>query len=99
MTASARGEAALAAGRWVKWIAGASNQDLAAIEDLAGIYVLAGVHCLDVAADRAALGEGGARSASNVTSLDVSPFCASAFLAGGACRRCVLASACAWSRV
>ncbi|MFM7514289.1 MAG: LdpA C-terminal domain-containing domain [Cyanobium sp.] len=53
MTASARGEAALAAGRWVKWIAGASNQDLAAIEDLAGIYTLAGVHCLDVAADRA----------------------------------------------
>jgi Fe-S-cluster-containing hydrogenase component 2 len=53
MTDLARGEAALAVGRWVKWIAGASNQDLAAIEDLAGIYALAGVHCLDVAADRA----------------------------------------------
>ena len=53
MTALAPGEAALAAGRWVKWIAGASNQDLAAIEDLAGIYALAGVHCLDLAADRA----------------------------------------------
>jgi len=48
-----RGEQALAAGRWVKWIGGASNQDLAAIEDLAGIYALAGVHCVDVAADAA----------------------------------------------
>jgi Fe-S-cluster-containing hydrogenase component 2 len=37
----------------VKWIGGASNQDLLAIEDLAGIYSLAGVHCLDVAADGA----------------------------------------------
>jgi Fe-S-cluster-containing hydrogenase component 2 len=37
----------------VKWIGGASNQDLQAIEDLAGIYSLAGVHCLDVAADTA----------------------------------------------
>ena len=46
-------EAALGAGRWVKWIAGASNQDLAAIADLAGLYALAGVHCLDVAADAA----------------------------------------------
>ena len=44
---------ALARGRWVKWIGGASNQDLAAIEDLAGVYSLAGVHCLDVAADPA----------------------------------------------
>ena len=44
---------ALARGVWVKWIGGASNQDLAAIEDLAGIYALAGVHCLDVAADPA----------------------------------------------
>ncbi|MFM7268515.1 MAG: LdpA C-terminal domain-containing domain [Cyanobium sp.] len=40
-------------GRWVKWIGGASNQDLAGIEDLAGIYSLAGVHCLDLAADAA----------------------------------------------
>jgi Fe-S-cluster-containing hydrogenase component 2 len=53
MTAGPQPGAALAAGRWVKWIAGASNQDLASIEDLAGIYSLAGVHCLDVAADRA----------------------------------------------
>jgi len=37
----------------VKWIGGASNQDLAAIEDLAGLYSLAGVHCLDLAADPA----------------------------------------------
>jgi Fe-S-cluster-containing hydrogenase component 2 len=37
----------------VKWIGGASNQDLLAIEDLAGVYSLAGVHCLDVAADPA----------------------------------------------
>ncbi|MFM7733192.1 MAG: LdpA C-terminal domain-containing domain [Cyanobium sp.] len=46
-------EQALAAGCWVKWIAGASNQDVAAIEDLAGLYALAGVHCLDLAADPA----------------------------------------------
>jgi Fe-S-cluster-containing hydrogenase component 2 len=46
-------EQALAAGCWVKWIGGASNQDLAAIEDLAGLYALAGVHCLDLAADPA----------------------------------------------
>ncbi|MFQ6538922.1 MULTISPECIES: LdpA C-terminal domain-containing domain [Aphanothece] len=44
---------ALAQGRWVKWIGGASNNDLAAIEDLTGLYVLAGVHCVDVAADAA----------------------------------------------
>ena len=37
----------------MKWIGGASNQDLAAIEDLAGLYCLAGVHCLDLAADLA----------------------------------------------
>jgi Fe-S-cluster-containing hydrogenase component 2 len=43
----------LASGRWVKWIGGASNQDLQAIEDLAGLYSLAGVHCLDLAADAA----------------------------------------------
>jgi Fe-S-cluster-containing hydrogenase component 2 len=46
-------ELALAQGRWVKWIAGASNQDLASIEDLAGLYSLAGVHCLDLGADPA----------------------------------------------
>jgi len=46
-------ESALASGRWVKWIGGASNQDLFAIEDLAGLYSLAGVHCLDLAADPA----------------------------------------------
>ena len=37
----------------MKWIGGASNQDLAAIEDLAGLYSLVGVHCLDLAADPA----------------------------------------------
>lgn len=52
-TCSSRPEQALAAGCWVKWIAGASNQDLAAIEDLTGIYALAGAHCLDLAADPA----------------------------------------------
>lgn len=46
-------EQALACGRWVKWIGGASNQDLASIEDLAGLYSLAGAHCLDLAADPA----------------------------------------------
>ena len=34
----------------MKWIGGASNQDLAAIVDVAGLYSLAGVHCLDRAA-------------------------------------------------
>lgn len=37
----------------MKWIGGASYQDLTAIEDLAGLYSLAGVHCLDLAADPA----------------------------------------------
>ena len=37
----------------MKWIGGASNQDLAAIEDLAGLFSLAGVHCLDLATDPA----------------------------------------------
>ena len=46
-------EQALASGRWVKVIGGASNQDLEALEDLAGLFTLAGVHCLDVAADPA----------------------------------------------
>ena len=53
MSASAAPEAALAAGRWVKLICGAGNQDLAAIEDLCAVYSLAGVHCIDVAADAA----------------------------------------------
>lgn len=46
-------QAALAAGRFVKLICGAGNQDLAAIEDLCAVYSLAGVHCIDVAADAA----------------------------------------------
>ena len=44
---------ALAAGTWVKWIGGASNHDLAALEDLAALAALAGADCLDVAADAA----------------------------------------------
>lgn len=46
---------ALAEGRWVKLICGASNQDLPAITDLTAIYALAGVHCVDVAADPAVI--------------------------------------------
>ena len=53
MIAAQQPEAALAAGRWVKLICGAGNQDLAAIEDLCALYSLAGVHCIDVAADAA----------------------------------------------
>lgn len=53
MIAALQPEAALAAGRWVKLICGAGNQDLAAIEDLCAVYSLAGVHCIDVAADAA----------------------------------------------
>ena len=53
MSAPAAAEAALAAGRFVKLICGAGNQDLAAIEDLCAVYSLAGVHCIDVAADAA----------------------------------------------
>ncbi len=52
-TARESPEQALAAGRWVKLICGAGNQDLAAIEDLCAIYALAGVHCIDVAAEPA----------------------------------------------
>mgnify|MGYP002817571873 CR=1 FL=1 len=44
---------ALTTGTWVKWIGGASNHDLAALEDLAGLAALAGADCLDVAADAA----------------------------------------------
>lgn len=44
---------ALQRGRWIKWIGGASNHDLASLEDLAALAALAGAHCLDVAADAA----------------------------------------------
>ena len=47
------GDDALAQGRWVKLICGASNQDLASIADLCALYAVAGVHCVDVAADLA----------------------------------------------
>lgn len=46
-------EFALAQGRWVKLICGASNQDLPAITDLCAVFGAAGVHCVDVAADPA----------------------------------------------
>ena len=46
-------ETALAQGRWVKLICGASNQDLPAITDLCTVFGAAGVHCIDVAADPA----------------------------------------------
>lgn len=38
---------------WVKFIAGASNQDLSSIRNLCLIYSLAGVDCIDVSADPA----------------------------------------------
>ncbi len=44
-------EEALAQGRWVKLICGASNQDLPSITDLCALYATAGVHCVDVGAD------------------------------------------------
>lgn len=47
------GERALAQGRWVKLICGASNTDLPSIADLCALYAVAGVHCVDVAADPA----------------------------------------------
>lgn len=41
----------LAKGRWVKLIAGASNENLPAIADLCGLFARAGVDCVDVAAE------------------------------------------------
>lgn len=46
---------ALREGSWRKWIAGAGNHDLSALEDLAGLTTLAGAHCLDVAFHPAAV--------------------------------------------
>jgi Fe-S-cluster-containing hydrogenase component 2 len=46
---------ALGLGIWRKWIGGAGNHDLAALEDLAGLTTLAGAHCLDVAFHPAAV--------------------------------------------
>jgi len=48
-------ELALSRGRWRKWIGGAGNHDLAALEDLAGLTTLGGAHCLDVAFHPAAV--------------------------------------------
>lgn len=45
--------ASLAAGNWVKFICGASNQDLPLIRNLCLVYTLAGVDCIDLSADPA----------------------------------------------
>ena len=46
-------EVALRRGSWVKFICGASNEDLPSISDLCAVYAAAGVNCIDVAADSA----------------------------------------------
>ena len=40
-------------GSWVKFIAGASNQDLPLIRNMCYLYTLAGVNCIDMSADPA----------------------------------------------
>lgn len=45
--------ASLAMGSWVKFIAGASNQDLPLVRNLCLLYTLAGVDCIDLCADPA----------------------------------------------
>jgi len=45
----------LATSSWVKFIAGASNQDLSSIRNLCLIYSIAGVDCIDVSADPAVI--------------------------------------------
>jgi hypothetical protein len=42
-------------GKWIKFICGASNQDLPMIRNLCYIYTLAGVDCIDISADNAVL--------------------------------------------
>jgi len=42
-------------GKWVKFICGASNQDLPLIRNLCYIYTLAGVDCIDISADLAVI--------------------------------------------
>ncbi len=46
-------EVALRQGNWVKFICGASNEDLTSISDLCAIYAAAGVNCIDLAPDSA----------------------------------------------
>ncbi len=46
-------EVALRQGSWIKFICGASNEDLPSISDLCAVYAAAGVNCIDVAADYA----------------------------------------------
>jgi len=45
--------ASLQGGQWVKFISGASNQDLPLIRNLCLLYTLAGVDCIDLSADPA----------------------------------------------
>ena len=42
-------------GKWVKFICGASNQDLPLIKQFATLYTLAGVDCIDMSADIAVI--------------------------------------------
>ena len=42
-------------GSWVKFIAGASNQDLPLIRNMCYLYTLAGVNCIDMSADPAVI--------------------------------------------
>lgn len=46
---------ALNGGKWVKFISGASNQDLVLIRNLSFIYTLAGVDCVDLSPDLAVI--------------------------------------------
>ncbi len=48
-------EIALRKGTWVKFICGASNEDLTSITDLCAVYAAAGVNCIDLAADVAVI--------------------------------------------
>jgi hypothetical protein len=45
----------LATGQWVKFISGASNQDVPLVRNLCYIYTLVGVDCVDVSADDAVI--------------------------------------------
>ena len=46
---------ALTSGTWVKFISGASNQDVPLVRNLCFVYTLAGVDCVDVSADDAVI--------------------------------------------
>lgn len=53
VTQSSNFKESLLKSSWVKFIAGASNQDLSSIRNLCLIYSIAGVDCIDVSADPA----------------------------------------------